>query len=178
MKKIILDEEQKGLFDDLSDENAGKLIKKVFQYVVTGEQLGIEAEIKIPFVVIANEIDKFSEQEKELSQKRSKAGKIGMQKRWKKEEVKSVIKKQTKTKAFIPPTLEEIKSYIQEKQLKINAEYFLNYFSEGNWIDSRGNKVKNWKQKLLTWDKYASPKEEKKKLQYENTKEDFELLYE
>ena len=29
---------------------------------------------------------------------------------------------------------------------------FFNYFDVGNWIDSNGNKVKNWKQKLITWE--------------------------
>lgn len=54
------------------------------------------------------------------------------------------------------PTLEEIKQYIIDKQLKVNAQQFYDYFEEGNWIDSKGNKVKNWKQKILTWNKYVS----------------------
>ena len=52
------------------------------------------------------------------------------------------------------PTLEEIQNYITEKNLKVNAKQFYDYFTEGNWIDSKGSKVKNWKQKLLTWDKF------------------------
>lgn len=68
-----------------------------------------------------------------------------------------------KTK-FVKPTLEEIKNYIEEKSLNVNADDFYQYFEEGNWIDSKGNKVKNWKQKLLTWNKYktnakATPKQ-------------------
>lgn len=57
---------------------------------------------------------------------------------------------------FQKPTLEEIKSYIEDKHLSVNAIDFFQYFEEGNWIDSKGNKVKNWKQKLLTWNKYKS----------------------
>jgi len=68
--------------------------------------------------------------------------------------------KESNTKKFMPPTLEEIKSYIAEKNLSVNAEKFFNYFSEGNWVDSKGNKVKNWKQKLLTWNGYSSNKGE------------------
>jgi len=64
------------------------------------------------------------------------------------------------------PTLEEINKYIQEKQLKVDGKQFYEYFTEGNWIDSKGNKVKNWKQKLLTWNKYSITKiEDKKKFQ-------------
>lgn len=57
-----------------------------------------------------------------------------------------------KSKRFIPPTLEEIQAYINDKKLNVNANKFYQYFNEGNWVDSKGNKVKNWKQKLLTWD--------------------------
>lgn len=60
---------------------------------------------------------------------------------------------------FIPPTVEEISQYVLEKKLNVSAQQFYDYFSTGDWIDSKGNKVKNWKQKILTWNKYAKPKE-------------------
>ncbi len=66
---------------------------------------------------------------------------------------KEIVKK----KIFIPPTLEEIKAYIAEKNLSVNPEKFFNYFDVGKWVDSKGNKVKNWKQKLLTWEDYVPP---------------------
>ena len=53
------------------------------------------------------------------------------------------------------PSLDEINDYIKEKQLNVNGKQFYDYFTEGNWIDAKGNKVKNWKQKLLTWNKFA-----------------------
>lgn len=59
------------------------------------------------------------------------------------------------------PTLEEIQEYVKEKNLNVDAKQFYDYFSTGNWIDSKGNKVKNWKQKLLTWNSYKQPKQEK-----------------
>lgn len=55
---------------------------------------------------------------------------------------------------FIPPKLEEVENYVKEKKLNINAKEFLDYFEAGNWIDSKGNKVKNWKQKMLTWNNF------------------------
>lgn len=51
-------------------------------------------------------------------------------------------------------SVEEISNYIKEKNLSVDAQQFFDYFEAGNWIDSKGNKVKNWKQKLLTWNKY------------------------
>ena len=78
------------------------------------------------------------------------------------------------------PTLEEIQTYIKEKQLKVDGKQFYDYFTEGNWVDSKGNKVKNWKQKLLTWNKYNITKvEEKKKYQNYNQRQydDLSKLY-
>lgn len=57
-------------------------------------------------------------------------------------------------KEFVPPTLEEVQKYVFEKKLSVKAKDFYNYFTEGNWVDSKGNKVKNWKQKILTWNNY------------------------
>ena len=61
---------------------------------------------------------------------------------------------------FTPPSLEEIKQYIEEKNISVDANQFFNFFDVANWIDSKGNKVKNWKQKLLTWANYNKPKTE------------------
>lgn len=67
-------------------------------------------------------------------------------------EIKKEIRK--KPKGFTPPTLDEVKAYCEEKGLTIEPKAFLDYFTESGWIDSKGNKVRNWKQKLLTWQKY------------------------
>lgn len=71
------------------------------------------------------------------------------------------------TQKFVPPTLEEVENYVKEKGLSVKPSDFYNYFTEGNWIDSKGNKVKNWKQKLLTWEnmRRTDKKEEKPKWQ-------------
>lgn len=77
------------------------------------------------------------------------------------------------------PTLEEIQNYITEKKLKVNAKQFYDYFTEGNWIDSKGNKVKNWKQKLLTWDKYGTNVQTNKNFNNSNqrTYDNLDYLY-
>lgn len=58
-------------------------------------------------------------------------------------------------KVFSPPSLQEIQKYIIEKNLNVDANRFYSYFTEGNWIDSKGNKVKNWKQKVITWSNHT-----------------------
>ena len=54
------------------------------------------------------------------------------------------------------PTLEEIQEYINEKQLDVDAQRFFDYFEATNWVDSKGNRVKSWKGKLLTWSSYGN----------------------
>ena len=66
---------------------------------------------------------------------------------------KDIIKR-----VFKKPTIEEIKNYIVEKNLNVDANTFYDYFNENNWVDSKGNKVKSWKQKLITWGNYKKEK--------------------
>ena len=61
-------------------------------------------------------------------------------------------------KKFIEPTLEEIQDYIKEKDMNVDAKTFYDYFTVSDWVDSNGKKVKNWKQKLITWNNHAPKK--------------------
>ena len=63
---------------------------------------------------------------------------------------------------FKEPSLEDIQKYIDEKKLNVIAKDFYDYFEAGNWKDSKGKKVKNWKQKIITWSKYYKKSENKK----------------
>jgi len=63
-----------------------------------------------------------------------------------------------KSKKFIPPTLEEVKAYATENNALFIAEKFYRHFTAGEpyWVDSKGVKVKNWKQKFQTWISHGS----------------------
>lgn len=59
-------------------------------------------------------------------------------------------------RAFVPPTLEEVTEYIQEKGFNVDPKTFCDFFNTPNakgetWVDSKGQPVRNWKQKLITW---------------------------
>lgn len=62
------------------------------------------------------------------------------------------IKKESKKKnvRFSPPTLEEIKQYIAENGLCVNAEKFFYYYEGQNWMVGR-TKMKNWEAKVQSW---------------------------
>lgn len=62
-------------------------------------------------------------------------------------------KGKAKRKKFVPPSLDEVEQYVEEKGLAIDARRFFDFYTEGEWYDGGGKPVKNWKQKALTWDR-------------------------
>lgn len=209
---FILFTEQKQIIDKLSDEDAGKIIKAIYEYEATGILPKINDVLDIIIIPFKLALDKTDSKWEETKKKRSEAGKKGMNKRWKKEKTNdnNVITKITndnnvideltnitvsvndnvnvnvnnkeniKRKKFIAPTLDEIQRYVDEKKLSVNANAFFDYFEEGGWIDSKGNKVKNWKQKLLTWERYSIKSEKdvkNKKFEFEKNNENLSQLY-
>ncbi|MBQ4438471.1 hypothetical protein II898_06305 [bacterium] len=66
-------------------------------------------------------------------------------------------KKKTTEKSFTPPTLEDVKAYIAERGCAavVDAKKFFDYFEAGRWHDSEGKPVRNWKQKLITWETHG-----------------------
>lgn len=73
---------------------------------------------------------------------------------------KNTNKEIYKEKRFKKPTLEEVKAYCLERNNNVDAETFYDYFETGGWVDSKGNKVKNWKQKIITWEKNTKTNKE------------------
>ena len=61
---------------------------------------------------------------------------------------------------FVPPTREEVRAYCRERNSSVDADRFFDYFEAGNWIDAKGQPVKSWKQKLLTWENKGGDRRE------------------
>lgn len=57
-----------------------------------------------------------------------------------------------KQKQFTPPTLEEVQAYCKERKNNVDAQKFYDFYSAADWHDSNGDKVKSWKQKVITWE--------------------------
>lgn len=57
-------------------------------------------------------------------------------------------------KPFIPPSLEDVEAYCKSRNNKVDAKRFFDYFDASDWVDGKGNKVRNWKQKVITWESY------------------------
>jgi len=85
----------------------------------------------------------------------------------KRKEEKRESKTSRKAKPFVPPTLDDVKAYVKERKLDVDPVRFYDYFTEGEWHDAKGNKVKNWKQKVLTWNNNGNGKSGRKEEQYD-----------
>jgi hypothetical protein len=59
----------------------------------------------------------------------------------------------SKNSVFKKPTLEQVKEYNDSRGGYVVANKFYDYYEAGNWKDQSGKKIKNWKQKLITWEK-------------------------
>ena len=53
---------------------------------------------------------------------------------------------------FRPPSLEEVSSYIQEKEYSVDAQSFVAFYDSKNWYVGK-NKMKNWHAAILTWER-------------------------
>lgn len=93
--------------------------------------------------------------------------------------VKSYIEPEKKKEEFTPPALEEIRDYVKEKGYNLDVEKFHRYYTESKWRDARGKQVKNWKLKLMVWDrpKHSNTNNTNQATKHEYTKSEMDSLY-
>ena len=158
-------------FEELTDEEAGRLAKHLFRYV---NDLNPEAPDKITktcFIPIKQSLKRdLVKYEERAERARLNGAKGGRPKTQKTQSVISEPKKpdsvnvsvsvndnvsvSSKDDGIKPPSLEEVISYFDENgYTKESATKMFEYYEESRkprgrvWKDGRGNTVKNWKQK-------------------------------
>lgn len=72
---FILYLEQKAIFDELDNEEAGMLIKAIFDYQSTGQTPNLDKSLKLAFIPIKNSLDRNESKWEETKKARSEAGK-------------------------------------------------------------------------------------------------------
>lgn len=82
---FILYNEQKEIIDTLSDSEAGKLIKTIFEYETTLQVPKLSKTLNLVFIPIKNALDR----NREKYEKACKRNKENIQKRWNKENTKN-----------------------------------------------------------------------------------------
>lgn len=59
--------------------------------------------------------------------------------------------KESKNIRNTTPTIEEVRKYVAENHLNVDADYFYKYYETAEWKDNKGKPVRNWKLKALNW---------------------------
>lgn len=67
-----------------------------------------------------------------------------------------------KNKAFIPPTVDEVKAYCLERGNSVDPEQFVDFYTSKGWKVGK-DKMKDWKACVRTWEKRSDKKTAPKK---------------
>lgn len=84
-KSFVLYSDQKEIIDELDDEQAGKLFKAIYEYNTIGK-ISLTGMLKSVFMSFKIAFDRDELKWSDIREKRSKAGKKGMESRWSKED--------------------------------------------------------------------------------------------
>ena len=156
-------------FEELTDEEAGKLAKHLFRYVNDLNPEPPDKITKMCFIPIKQSLKRdLVKYEERADRARENGAKGGRPKTQKTQSVISEPKKpdsvsvsvnvndsvNVKDDGIKPPSLEEVISYFDENgYTKESATKMFEYYEESRkprgrvWKDGRGNTVKNWRQK-------------------------------
>jgi len=67
-------------------------------------------------------------------------------------EYKNIKNKEYKNnKRFIPPSLDEVRSYCEERRNRIDAQSFIDFYESKGWMVGK-NHMKDWKAAIRTWE--------------------------
>ena len=71
---------------------------------------------------------------------------------------------ESKSRAFTPPSLEDVKTYCLERNNRVDAQRFIDFYESKGWFVGK-NKMKDWKAAVRTWEQreYESKETTRKK---------------
>jgi hypothetical protein len=165
-KSFILYTDQSGVFNQLPDEIAGKLIKHIFAYVNDENPISDDLIINIAFEPIKQSLKRDLKRYEEYVDKQSVNGAKGGRpkkptetqitqaffEKPKKADSDSVSDSvndnvnKRKRKVFIKPTIEDIKKEFPT----FNPQSFFNYYESNGWMVGK-NKMANWNAAVNNW---------------------------
>lgn len=115
--------------------------KKIINYGLHGTEPEIHGELeRMAWVIIKDLIDQ--QQHRREINRANRSGKS---------EKPAAEKTAEKPQRMEKPTLEEIKNYCREKNYKINAESFFNYYESNGWKIGGKTAMKNWRAAVQSW---------------------------
>ena len=78
-------------------------------------------------------------------------------------------------KKFVPPTLDEVAAYCNERHNGINPSAFIDYYEARGWRYGTGKPMVDWKAAVRTWER--RDKENPKPKQTRSAKEDYDEIF-
>lgn len=151
---------------DLTAEEKGNLIDAVVSYASGREYEHLLCgSCKIAFRFLKGQVDRNAAisdvrrqarqgktQQTTTNDNKTEQTESNLPKEKEKEKEKDKEKKSKPQKRFIPPTTEEVAAYCRERNNGINPEYFVSYYATRDWELKPGQKVKNWRACVRTWE--------------------------
>ena len=130
--------------------------KKIIEYGLHGTEPVIDNELEdMAWTIVQELIDQQLHRREVNRQNREgkKAEKQAEAKAAEKSEApeKSEKSEDTKPRKFEKPTVDEIKAFINEQGLKIDAETFFNYYESTGWKIGGRATMKSWRAAVLNW---------------------------
>lgn len=167
-KSFLLYCDQRGLFDKLPDEYAGRLIKHIFAYVNDENPETDDLVLTMAFEAIKTALKRDLQKYQEFVERQRVNGKSGGRPRKAIETQKtqaffekpkkpdsdndsdSVSDNENVKKKNTFPSIEDVKDFFREKGYSQDtAVKAFEYYSINQWKDGKGNPVRNWKQKMI-----------------------------
>ena len=164
-KGFVVYGDYKAVIDELDDEQVGKLFRGMLNYFVDGEDPNFTDVLKFVFIPIKQQMDRDGCK----YQKKCERNRANINKRWGKNnttvydgirtytnDTNTKTKSNTNTnikreRNFVPPTLDEVKAYCNEKGYRINPERFVAFYASKGW--KVGNQsMKDWKAAVVSWE--------------------------
>lgn len=170
-KSFVLYSDSQGLVNQLPDEVAGRLLKHIYAYVNDENPISDELLLNIAFEPIKMQLKRdLIKWETQIEQRRQAGLRSAEVRKRNATSVNersisstdnvndnvsvnvnvndNVIKKKVVNK-FTAPTILEVETYfIENGYNKEIAKKAFEYYAVADWKDSKGNQVKNWKQKM------------------------------
>jgi len=170
-KSFLIHIDSLDILDDLTDSQCGELFKAIKSYQ-HDEEIELSSIAKIAFSPFKNQFKRDDEKYKKTCERRALAGsKGGKQKVANASKCKQKVanladnknKNKTKNKndsdkdikrssRFTPPSLEEVKTYCQERLNFVDPQNFIDHYTTNGWMRGK-TKVKCWKACVRTWEK-------------------------
>ena len=71
-----------------------------------------------------------------------------------KESIEDEASPDSRSKRFVPPTVDEVRAYCQDRQNGIDPQRFIDHYTSNGWMVGR-TKMKDWQAAVRTWEQRA-----------------------